>query len=190
MVQIPSHGVRYTYAEYVALEASSNIKHEFLDGRIYAMAGGTPDHAALAATVVGLIFGQLEGRPCRVHSSDLRIRILATGLATYPDVSVVCGTRELDPNDAQAVTNPTLVVEVLSPSTADYDRGDKLAHYQRVLSMRQVVLIAHDRRLIQVWTRGADDAWSLREAVDGDRAELGSIGCTLEVRRLYEASGR
>src|SRR3954470_15470270 len=95
----------HTYAEYLALEASSNVKHEFLAGQIYAMAGGTPEHAALAAAASGLLFAQLRGRGCRVYDSDLRVRT-RSGLATYPDVTVICGPTERDDVDAQAVTNP------------------------------------------------------------------------------------
>jgi Uma2 family endonuclease len=118
----PAHRTRYSWAEYLALEASSNVKHEFLDGQIYGMAGGTPEHAALAAATIGILFGQLRGGPCRVYDADLRIRVLATSLATYPDAAVVCGPLERDPADPDGVTNPTLLVEVLSSSTEEYDR--------------------------------------------------------------------
>ncbi|MGH8471968.1 MAG: Uma2 family endonuclease, partial [Gammaproteobacteria bacterium] len=121
MMSSPLHRTRYTWAEYIALEASSNVKHEYLDGQIYAMAGGTPEHAALAAAVTGLLFPQLRGSPCRAHDADLRVRVPKTGLATYPDVTIVCGPSERDPDDRNAVTNPTLIVEVLSQSTEDYD---------------------------------------------------------------------
>ena len=90
----------YTYADYLALEAASNVKHEFLAGEIYGMAGGTPEHAALSVAVSGALLAQLRGSPCRVYSSDLRVRVLATGLATYPDVTVVCGEAERDPENS------------------------------------------------------------------------------------------
>jgi Uma2 family endonuclease len=184
-----AHPVRYTFREYIAHEAASNVKHEYLDGQIYAMAGGTPSHAALASAVGGLLFAQLRGGPCPLYSSDLRVRVLATGLATYPDVTIVCGPRELDPEDKNTVTNPTLVVEVLSPSTAEYDRGEKLEHYQRIPALRQVVIVSQDARRIDVWTRGEGDTWTHAEAGDGDVAELASIGGRLDVRELYEAAG-
>src|SRR5262245_39242529 len=95
-VSTPAHRVLYTHAEYLALEGSSNVKHEFLGGQIYAMAGGTPEHAALAAAVIGLLFPQLRAGRCRAHDSDLRVRVPATGLSTYPNVTVICGPRELD----------------------------------------------------------------------------------------------
>src|SRR5919106_215521 len=105
---------RYTYAEYLSLEEFSNVKHEFFGGEIYAMAGGTIDHGALAARVIRLLGDRLEGRPCLVLTSDVRVRVRATGLATYPDVSVVCGPVERDPDDRHTVINPLVVVEVLS----------------------------------------------------------------------------
>jgi Uma2 family endonuclease len=184
----PAHRIHYTFADYLALEASSNVKHEYLEGQIYAMAGGTPEHAALAAAVIGLLFNQLRAGRCRAHDADLRVRVRATGLATYPDVTVVCGPRELDPDDPNAVTNPTLVVEVLSRSTEEYDRGDKLEHYKRVPSLEQYVMVAHGEPAIEVWSRDAQGGWSAVTARSGDVAQLGSIGASLDVRELYTAA--
>ena len=96
------------------------------------LAGGSPEHGTWAANVIGSLTAQLAGRPCRVQTSDVRIRVRASGLDTYPDVSVVCGHAELDVDDEHAIVNPTFLVEILSPSTQDYDRGEKLAHYKRI----------------------------------------------------------
>jgi Uma2 family endonuclease len=188
MVLAPAHRIHHTWAEYLALERSSNVKHEYLDGQIYAMAGGTPEHAALAATVIGLLFPQLRDGRCRVHDADLRVRVRETGLATYPDVTVVCGKRERDPDDEQAVTNPTLIVEVLSRSTEEYDRGDKFEHYKRLPSLREYVLVSHRERSVEVWARGADNAWTCSVSRDGQAARLDSIGARLDVRELYRAA--
>jgi Uma2 family endonuclease len=182
-----AHRVHHTFRDYLGLEAVSNVKHEYLDGQIYAMAGGTPSHAALASAVAGQLYAQVRGGACRIHSSDLRVRVLATGLATYPDLTVVCGPRELDPEDENTVTNPALIVEVLSPSTEEYDRGEKLEHYQRIASLRQVVLVSQSPARLEVWTRDGE-AWTRSEARDGDVADLGSIGARLDVRELYDAS--
>jgi Uma2 family endonuclease len=184
----PAHRIHYAYADYLALEASSNVKHEYLDGQIYAMAGGTPEHAALAATVVGLLFGAVRGGRCRVHDADLRVRVPASGLATYPDVTVICGKRELDGEDRNAVVNPTLIVEVLSRSTEDYDRGDKFDHYKLLPSLRQYVLVSWDKRAVEVWTRDAEGAWAAAVAHDGEIAELPCIEARLDVRELYDAA--
>src|SRR5436853_2984703 len=144
----PLHKINHTYTEYLALEASSNVKHEFLDGQIYAMAGGTPEHAALAAAVIGLLFPQLRDGRCRAYDSDLRVRT-PSGLATYPDVTVICGPTERDAADLQAVTNPMLIAEVLSRSTEEYDAGDKFEHYKTIASLQQYVLVSHRDRSVE-----------------------------------------
>src|SRR5881227_3318958 len=104
------HKLNYTYAEYLGFEASSNVKHEFLDGEIYAMAGGTPRHAALTLALAAALLNFLRGGPCRAFSSDLRIRVMPSGFAGYPDVTVVCGPLERDPESEATVTNPRLIV--------------------------------------------------------------------------------
>lgn len=182
----PAHRIRYTYAEYLALEATSNVKHEFLGGQIYGMAGGTPEHAALAAAITGLLFAQLRRGRCRAHDSDLRVR-MPSGLATYPDVTVVCGPRDRHPEDAQAVTNPTLIVEVSSPSTEDYDRGDKFEHYKTLASLEQYVLVSHRDRIVETWTR-EPNGWSSSVSRDGEVVHLSSVHATLDVRELYDAA--
>ncbi len=119
---------KMTYAEYLALEGASAEKHEFLDDEVFAMAGGTVEHAALAASFTAALVKALGDRPCRVFSSDLRVRVGATGLTTYPDLSVACGKAETDAEDPHALVNPVLIVEILSDSTEAYDRGEKAAH--------------------------------------------------------------
>lgn len=184
----PAHRIEYAYADYLALERTSNVRHEFLGGQIYAMAGGTPEHAALAATIIGLLFPQLRNGPCRIHDADLRVRVRESGLTTYPDVTVVCGARELDSEDPHAITNPRLVVEVLSPSTEMYDRGDKLEHYKQLESLRQIVLVASRGRAIEVWSRDAELGWSRTAVGPGEIAQLTSIEATLDVDEVYDAA--
>ena len=147
---------RYSYSDYLAVEAASDIRHEFLDGEIFAMAGGSPEHAALAGALTGILYGQLRGRSCRPYSSDLRVRIEETGLATYPDAAVVCGDPNMSPQDRHAVVNPVLLFEVLSPSTEDYDRGEKRLHYQRIPTLQAIVLIKQDAVEVEVWRRDGD----------------------------------
>jgi Uma2 family endonuclease len=183
-----AHPTHYTLDEYLSFEASSNVKHEYLDGKIYAMAGGSPEHAALAAAVIGLLFAQLRSGQCRALDADLRVRVPATGLLTYPDVTVVCGPREVDAKDPLAVNNPTLIVEVLSPSTEEYDRGEKFEHYQRLPSLRQYVLVsAASERTIEVRTR-TESGWSRSLMRDGEAAKLESIAATLDVRELFDSA--
>jgi Uma2 family endonuclease len=163
------------------------VKHEFIDGHVWAMAGGSPAHAAIAVNIAALLREQVRGRPCRVFSSDLRVRVLDTGLATYPDVTVVCEALETDPGDARGhtIVNPTLVVEVLSPSTEAYDRGEKLAHYERIAGLREIVLVAHDARRLEVWRR-ADDSWTLEVTAGDEVARVASVDVDLPLAEIYD----
>jgi len=174
-----------TYAEYLAAEAASDIRHEYLNGEVWAMAGGTPEHAALALAVGSELRQALRGRPCRAYSADLRIRVVDTGLSTYPDVSVVCGQLETALDDKDAVTNPIVLVEVLSESTEGYDRGAKAAHYRRIPSLREYVLVAQAEPRIEVFRRAESGRWELLEARAGETIEIASIGARLDVAALY-----
>lgn len=180
----PARLPTYSYAEYLAVDEQSNVRLEYADGRIYAMVGGTPEHAARIVNVASALHGQVRGGGCRVYSSDLRVRVEATGLASYPDVVVVCGELRRDPDNDNTALNPTLLVEVLSPSTAEYDRGDKLDHYKRIPSLRQVVLVDHDSRLVELWTRGeSSDAWTRTEHREG-RVTL-AVDAALDLDDVY-----
>ena len=168
------------------LEEYANVKHEFVDGQIFAMAGGTPEHGAMAVRVAASLVAQLRGRRCNVYSSDVRVRVAATGLSTYPDLSVVCGQEERDVEDRNALANPIVLIEVLSPSTEEYDRGEKLDQYKRIPNLRAVVLIAHDRPLLEVWQRTDEAAaWNQQRVGSHETARLVSIDCQLEVDDLY-----
>jgi Uma2 family endonuclease len=177
---------RMTYAEYVASEAASPAKREFIRGQVYAMAGGTPEHGALAAAIIGELREALRGKPCRVYSSDLRVRIPDTDMATYPDASIICGHLETASDDPNAAINPKLLVEVLSESTEAYDRGSKAAHYRRIPSLQEYVLVAQDEPRIEVYRRNDEGGWVLYEARPGERLELRSIGVSLDVSAVYE----
>jgi len=182
---VPRH--RYTFAEYLEIEEIARVRHEFYAGEIYAMAGGTPEHAAMAAAITALLGRQLDGTSCRVYSSDLRVRVTATGLATYPDVTVICGPSERDPESPTHVVNPKLVVEVLSDSTADYDRGEKLQHYQQIAALEAVVLVDHRNPCVELWTR-QDPGWSCARFGPGELVPLPAVGCTLPVDAVYAAA--
>lgn len=184
---LPAPRHHYSFAEYLDVEEISQVRHEYYAGEIYAMAGGTPEHAAIAAAVTAALGRQLVGKPCRVYSSDLRVRIVATGLATYPDVTVICGPSERDPESPTHVVNPKLVVEVLSPSTEAYDRTEKLQHYQQVPSLDAIVLVEADGHQVTLWARqGA--AFEFRTFGAGETVPLDVIGCTLAVDELYAAA--
>lgn len=178
---------RYTFDDYLRVEDDSAVKHEFVNGQILAMSGGTPAHAGVTSNVSRLLGNALDGQPCRVFSPDLRVRVAATGIGTYADVTVICGKVELDPADPKRHTalNPRVLVEVLSPSTEDYDRGDKLGHYKLIPSLAEVVLIAHDRREVEVVRREPDGSWSRHISRDGEAVHLASLGCDLPVSAIY-----
>jgi Uma2 family endonuclease len=174
-----------TYSEYLALEARTGEKYEWLDGVVHARAGGTPTHAKLAAAMIGELGAALVGKPCDIFSSDLKIRVLATGLATYPDAAVVCSKRELDPEDPNAVVNPALLVEVLSDATEAYDRGEKFAHYRRIPSLREYVLVSQRERRIEVYRRNERGAFELFEAGAGEELGIVTTGGKLSVDAVY-----
>jgi Uma2 family endonuclease len=178
---------QYSYLEYRLLEEASSTKHEYLEGEIYAMAGGTPLHAALSAAVCTAFANQLSVSPYRVYSSDLRVRVLATGLATYPDVTVICGPVEVAADDANAAVNPRVIVEVLSEATEAYDRGEKLAHYMRIETLEAVFLVAQRERRIDLWER-RDGTWSHSAAVPGALLSAAGSGCSLTVNAIYDAA--
>jgi Uma2 family endonuclease len=142
---------------------------------------------AMTATITSLLGQQLSASPCRVYSSDLRVRVLATGLATYPDVTVICGPSERDPESATHVTNPKLVVEVSRDSTADYDRGEKLQHYQQIASLAAVVLVDHRSPRIELWTRSGT-GWGCTQFGAGQVVPLDMIGCALAVDAVHAAA--
>lgn len=176
---------RYTYDEYARSEAESALKHEFLDGEMFAMAGGTPEHAALGGAVIRELGNLLEGKPCRVYTSDLRVRVMSSGLVTYPDAAVICGELQRDPADKHNVVNPAILVEVTSDSSEEYDRGEKFAHFREISSLSEYVVVSHRERLIEVFSRGADGDWSRSEARKGAVAQLSSLGGGLSVDRVY-----
>lgn len=175
---------RYTFAEYLAVEADSGMKHEYDDGEIVAMAGGSRRHNALAAAVTAALYADRK-TGCVVFQSDQRVRIMATGKATYPDASMVCGPIEGDPADPSGatITNPTVIVEVLSPSTEQDDRGSKWQHYQQLESLREYVLVSQGEPRIECYRRLGDGAWEYREVTDGALAL--ECGATLDLPRLY-----
>ncbi len=175
-----------TYAAYLEFEEGSPIKHEYLRGEVYAMAGGTPEHAGLMASVIGELIAALRGRPCRVFTSDLRVRIDSTDLSTYPDITVVCGALETSEQDKNAATNPILIVEVLSDSTEAYDRGEKFAHYRRLPSLREYLLFSQRHARIESYRRSAEGVWMLAEAGVGETLTLAALeGVTLDVDLIY-----
>jgi Uma2 family endonuclease len=175
---------RYTYAEYLAYERDSGLKHEYVDGDIFAMAGGSRRHNALASRIsAALEANRTPG--CVAFQSDQKIRVMATGRATYPDASMVCGPIEGDPEDpsGQTITNPILIIEVLSPSTEQEDRGSKWQHYQLIPTLEEYVLVSQSSPRIEHYRRLPSGGWEYHDTTDGT-VQL-AAGSTLELARLY-----
>lgn len=178
-----------TYEEYLALEQASPTKMQFVDGVAYAMAGGTLEHAELAANFIAALSVLLQpgrGR-CRTYTRDAKIHVTTSGNSYYPDVSVVCGPRETAPQDANAITNPTLLVEVLSDGTESFDRGKKFKDYQRLPSLQHYLLANQDEARIEHFRRNDDGTWTLSNAEAGGVVRLPDLGGELAVDDIYQA---
>jgi Uma2 family endonuclease len=187
-MRLPIRLHAYSFQDYLAVEEVSIIKHEFLDGEIYAMAGGSVLHAALSAAMLAALHAQLRGR-CRVYSSDLRLRVRATGLTSYADVAVVCGPVETDPENRDTVTNPTALIEVLSPNTLEYDLGEKFDHYKQIPSLLAVIYVWQDRRRIEIRERVDNGAWRTPRTEESGHVRIPSLDCAIDIQALYSEAG-
>lgn len=172
--------------QYLEIERKAEFKSEYVSGQIFAMAGGTLEHSAIGTNIAGELRSSLRGEPCQVFNSDLRITIMQTGLKTYPDVTVVCGEPHRHPLDKDSIINPTVLFEVLSDSTEAYDRGGKWAHYQRLDSLQEYVLVSQNEPRVERYVRQPDGQW-LYSRTDGLESEvsLTSIGCRLPLAEIY-----
>ena len=177
---------RLSYAEYLAFEEQSELRHEFCEGVVLAMAGGTGAHARLKTNLTGLVHTALKGRPCQPRDADQRVRVVETDLSTYPDLSVVCGPRVPAADDPHALTNPTVIFEVLSKGTAAYDAGEKFDHYARLPSLQQYVLVDSERVHVYVYTRGEGGTWVRMGHAEGEQVPLRSIDIVLSMEEIYE----
>lgn len=177
--------LRYTPAEYLARERPSATRHEYLDGYLFEMAGASREHNLITSNLNRELGSQLRDRPCEVYSSEMRVCVGPTGLYTYPDVVVVCGEPRFQDGELDTLLNPTVLVEVLSPSTEAYDRGLKFGHYRRLATVREYVLVAQDRVLVERFTRQGEE-WLLAELNrPEDVLRLASIGCEVPLREIY-----
>jgi Uma2 family endonuclease len=177
---------RLTAEEYLAIERQASCKSEYLDGEMFAMAGASRRHNLIALNIGAELRTQLQQRPCEVYTSDMRVKISRTGLYTYPDVVVVCDEPRFEDTEVDTLLNPIVLVEVLSPSTADYDRGGKFEHYRTLPSLQAYLLVAQERCHVVHYTRQQDNAWLLAETDDiQDCIRLPSIRCDLLLSEVY-----
>lgn len=178
-------GWEYTVEDYIRVEAESElVKHEFDNGQIRAMSGGTDEHSRLAAALILQLGNQLKGRPCAIYTSDLRVRV--QNLITYPDLSIGCAKAYNDLEDRQANLNPCVLVEITSPSSERYDRGQKRLHYFNIKSLREYVIVSHRERAIDVYTRTDAGEWSGAQRYGaGEIALIPSLGLEIDIDELY-----
>lgn len=172
--------------EYLRRERAAEFKSEYLHGEVFAMAGGSPNHSLIAANFVREAGNGLKTKPCSVFTSDLRIKVEATDLYTYPDASIVCGELQFDDESLDTIVNPAVIVEVLSESTEKYDRGRKAEHYRQIRSLKELVLIAQDQYHVERFMRQADGTWLFQEVKSLDQCiTLDSIEIPLLMAELY-----
>ncbi len=176
----------YTMEQYAALENEAEYKSEFIAGRIYAMSGGTPYHSLIAGNIIRELGNLLKRGLCQVFTSDLRVGIMPIDVETYPDVTVVCGELHVNPFDKNSIINPSVIFEVLSPSTERYDRGEKWARYRRLDSLEEYLLVSQDKPEVEQYVR-QESGWSYK-AVEGlDAASvLTVLGVTLPLAEIYD----
>ncbi len=173
--------------EYLAQERSSEEKYEYYGGEVFAMAGASEKHNLIVTNVLSELRSQLKKRPCRVYPSDMRLKIEATGLYTYPDVMVLCGEREFGDDNLDTLLNPDVIIEVLSDSTESYDRGKKFWNYRTLESLKAYVMISQNSRRMEKYSRNKDGSWTFTEADDDHPLiVLESIGCNLEIAEVYD----
>lgn len=178
----------YSYKDYLEIEASSETKYEFHGGMIVSMAGGTPEHGLIALNVGTALNIELRNKksPCSVFGSDVKIHIDVTKRTFYPDGSVVCGKHEISEKDEHAIINPVLIIEVLSDSTADFDRGAKFGHYRQIPSLRQYILISQKEILVDSFYLTENGTWEIQTLTNPEEEFLlKSIDCSISVKEIY-----
>ncbi|MDB5353838.1 MAG: hypothetical protein JWN24_291 [Phycisphaerales bacterium] len=185
---LPKPVQRYTPEEYYRLERAAQYKSDYYRGEIFAMSGGTARHSLIIMNIGGNLYPQLKGTPCTAYESNIRLKVKATELRTYPDVNIYCGPLERDEEDpnGETYTNPTVLFEVLSKSTEAYDRGLKAENYRRIESLRAYVLVSQHKPHAEVYERQPDGTWNLREASGPEAVlKIAAIGVELRLEDVY-----
>ena len=173
---------QYTPEEYLAIDRQSEHKNQYFAGEIFAMVGASRRHNLIVANLVGELRTQLKDRRCEVYPSDMRVKVSPTGLYTYPDVTVICGEAEFDDGHYDTLLNPTVLIEVLSKTTEDYDRGRKFEHYRQLESLSEYLLVAQEKYHVMRYRR-QDEHWETDRPAD--TVALQSIDCELAVAEIY-----
>ncbi|WP_421825873.1 Uma2 family endonuclease [Larkinella sp.] len=175
----------YTVEEYLALEQESDVKHEYINGVIYDMAGGTPAHSLVGTNTTRELGNSLKGKPCRVYNSDLALA-LSESQYVYPDASIICGPLQTFGINKNAANNPIVIIEVFSPSTKGYDKRWKFRLYRQIPSFQQYVQISPDRVLVDVFTKVEDDLWRIATYWRlTDTVRLESVDAEIPMSEIY-----
>jgi Uma2 family endonuclease len=178
---------RFTPEEYLALERQSELRNEYLHGEIFAMTGASEKHNLITLNIAAGLHGQLKKRDCKTYSNDMRVKVPATGLYTYPDVAVVCGEAQFEDDSFDTLLNPVLIVEVLSKSTSRYDRIEKFAHYRSIPSFAEYLIVWQDEYRVEHNARQRDGRWLLTDIRGRDeQVALQSVGCALTLEDIYD----
>ena len=176
-----------TPQQYLEMERKAEFKSEYYAGEMFAMAGGSEAHSLITGNILNLLWSQLRKRPCLTFNSDMRVLVDATGLYAYPDVSVVCGDVQFSGGRRDLLENPVVIVEVLSPSTEGYDRGEKFVHYQSISSLTDYLLVSQETMRVEHYIRHADDQWLLSMHFGPEAlVKIASIDCELRLAEVYE----
>ena len=175
-----------TPEEYLAIERDVEAKHEFYRGEMFAMGGASREHNLITGNAGASLHAQLANRPCEAYQNDMRVKVTANGLYTYPDVVVTCEKPRFEDDKFDTLLNPQSIIEVLSDTTEKYDRGKKFELYRQIQSLREYALISQDRAHIELFTKGDDGVWSLSEATGLEATiSLPTIGCQLALADVY-----
>ncbi len=174
-----------TESEYLEMERNSDVKHEFYQGEMFAMAGAKKAHNAISVNILIEIGNQMKDRPCFVFGSDMRVQVSTNGLYTYPDIVAVCGEEKYLDHTEDTLLNPSLIIEVLSDSTENYDRGKKFALYRGLDSLKEYVLVSSEYRKVEIFRKNAAGEWVLSDVNEDEPAVLESVGCSLLLNDIY-----
>ena len=177
----------YTPEQYLEMERQADYKSEYLSGEIFAMAGASESHNLIVTNMVRELSTRLKGRPCKTYPSDMKAEVGPAGLFTYPDVTVVCGEVQFHDQHRDMVQNPTVIVEVLSPSTEAYDRGAKFAQYRRRASLTDYLIVSANEYRVEHYVRQSDHQWLLSEVTSAEQAVvIASLDCELPMSEIYD----
>ncbi|MCK9425341.1 MAG: Uma2 family endonuclease [Ignavibacteriaceae bacterium] len=183
---IPKKKTFITPEEYLEIERKASFKSEYFNGEMFALAGAKVNHILINGNINRELGNKLKDKPCKVFSNDLRVKISATGLYTYPDLVIACGETKLEDEEMDTLLNPTLIIEILSESTESYDRGKKFEHYRNLESLQEYVLVSQDKPKVEQFLKQQDGKWLYSEVNGIDsRAQFTSIECEIDLKEVY-----